>query len=143
MVEAAGRVGSSRVVLIDSVEVGVVGSVGRLADSNENVRLQSMVSRREAQCMKWETCDCAGCDAASGRRVDWSSDVVEAKLSDGRAWAICRVQRRNSMTGGDRLRFVCANRSRTFLSLLRAASIMVHGNARAIKISRPPALQLS
>jgi hypothetical protein len=39
VVEAAGRVGSSRVVFSDSVEVGVVGSVGRLADSNENVRL--------------------------------------------------------------------------------------------------------
>jgi hypothetical protein len=40
VVEAAGRVGSSRVVLSDSVEVGVEGSVGRLDASNENVRLQ-------------------------------------------------------------------------------------------------------
>jgi hypothetical protein len=44
VVEAAGRVGSSSVVLSDSVEVGVVGSVGRLGDSNENVRLRWMVS---------------------------------------------------------------------------------------------------
>lgn len=70
MVDAAGRVGSSRVVLIDSVEVGVVGSVGRLDDSNENVRLQCMVSGRAERDISWETCDCAGCDAARGRRVD-------------------------------------------------------------------------
>jgi hypothetical protein len=44
VVEAAGRMGSSRVVLSDSVEVGVEGSVGRLGASNENVRLQQMVS---------------------------------------------------------------------------------------------------
>ena len=53
MVEEAGRVGSSRVVLSDKVDVGAVGSVGRLADSNENVRLGVNVSRRTV----WERCE--------------------------------------------------------------------------------------
>jgi hypothetical protein len=70
VVEAAGRVGSSRVVLSDSVEVGVEGSVGRLDASNENVRLQQMVSECAERGLEGVTCDCAGCDAARGRRVD-------------------------------------------------------------------------
>lgn len=53
MVEEAGRAGSSRVVLSDKVDVGAVGSVGRLADSNENVRLGLNVSRRTV----WERCE--------------------------------------------------------------------------------------
>jgi hypothetical protein len=42
VVEELGRAGSSRVVESDSVEVGVLGRTGRLAESRENVRLEEV-----------------------------------------------------------------------------------------------------
>jgi hypothetical protein len=42
-VDELGRVGSSRVVESDSVDVGVLGTTGRLAESKENVRLEDVV----------------------------------------------------------------------------------------------------
>lgn len=45
VVEGLGRRGNSRVVESDNVEVGADGSVGRVADKSEIVRLRSSVSR--------------------------------------------------------------------------------------------------